>query len=428
MKVIAPDAKTVVVTFPSSYGPGITLLDSLPIVPEHKLKAALDAGTFREAWNLSTPPGEIVGLGPFVLKEHVPAQRIVFARNPRFWMKDEKGAALPYLDEIEVQIVPDQNAEAVRLQSGATDLSSGAIRADDVAAFRALADQGKVKIVKAGVEIAPDGLWFNLAKGAGTAKGRAWLQSDELRQAISLAVDRQALANKVFLGAAVPIAGPITPGHGEWFAPGVADPLRNLDEARALLQKIGLSDRNGDGLVDDAAGKTARFEVITITGSTARERAMSIVKEQLRAIGLQMDVTPMPVGSLQEAWGKAQYDAIYFAVLADSIDPSRNPEFWLSSGQFHFWNPGQPKPATSWEAQVDLLMAKIAVERDPAARHKMFAEVQRLFHEHQPVVYFVAPEVMLATSARLHGVTASLLPPQILWNAERLSVKAGAAR
>jgi hypothetical protein len=99
-------------------------------------------------------------------------------------MKDEQGAALPYLDEIEVQIVPDQNAEALRLQSGDTDVSSGAIRADDIAAFRALADQGKVKIVKAGIDIAPDGLWFNLAKGAAPAKGRAWLQSDELRQAI----------------------------------------------------------------------------------------------------------------------------------------------------------------------------------------------------------------------------------------------------
>ncbi|HEX5216740.1 MAG TPA: ABC transporter substrate-binding protein [Vicinamibacterales bacterium] len=428
MNVTAPDAKTVVVTFPSSYGPGLTLLDSLPIVPEHKLKAALDAGTFREAWNLSTPPGDIVGLGPFVLKEHVPAQRIVFARNPHFWMKDEQGAALPYLDEIEVQIVPDQNAEAVRLQAGETDISSGAIRADDVAAFRALADQGKVKIVKAGVEIAPDGLWFNLAKGAAPARNRSWLQSDELRQAISLAVDRQALSNRVFLGAAVPIAGPITPGHGEWLAPGVADPARNPDEARALLRKIGLSDRNGDGLLDDAAGHTARFSVFTIKGSTARERAMSVVQEQLRAIGLQMDVTAMPMGALLEAWGKAQYDAIYFAALADSIDPSRNPEFWLSSGQFHFWNPGQPKPATPWEAQVDSLMAKIAVESDPAARHKMFADVQRLFHEHQPVVYFVAPEVLLATSARLRGVTASVLPPPILWNAERLSVTASDAR
>jgi ABC-type transport system substrate-binding protein len=78
MNVSAPDAKTVVVAFPSSYGPGIALLDSLPIVPEHKLKAALDAGTFREAWNLSTPPSEIVGLGPFILKETCsrPADRL----------------------------------------------------------------------------------------------------------------------------------------------------------------------------------------------------------------------------------------------------------------------------------------------------------------------------------------------------------------
>jgi hypothetical protein len=44
---------------------------------------------------------------------------------------------------------------------------------------------------------------------------------------------------------------------------------------------------------------------------------MLVVQEQLRAIGLQMDLIPMPMGSLQEAWGKAEYDAIYFAALAD---------------------------------------------------------------------------------------------------------------
>jgi len=208
----------------------------------------------------------------------------------------------------------------------------------------------------------------------------------------------------------------------------VAEPAQNLDQARALLKKIGLIDRTGDGLVDDAAGKTARFEVMTLVGNTVRQRTMYIVQEQLRTIGLHMDVTPVPMGSVQGAWKEGTYDAIYFGVQSDSIDPSRNPEFWLSSGQFHFWNPSQPKPATAWEGQVDALMAKIAVETNPAARHKMFAEVQRLFHAHQPVIYFVAAEIMIATSARLTGVTAAVLQPQVLWNAERLSVTAAGSR
>ena len=46
LKVTAPDAKTVVVTFPSTYGPGVMMFDGVPLVPKHKFQAALKAGTF----------------------------------------------------------------------------------------------------------------------------------------------------------------------------------------------------------------------------------------------------------------------------------------------------------------------------------------------------------------------------------------------
>ena len=97
--VSAPDPHTVVVTLPSPYAPGLSLLDSLPILPSHTLKPALDSGTFREAWSTSAAPSEIVGLGPFVLREYVPGERLVFARNPRFWITDAAGGRLPYLDD-----------------------------------------------------------------------------------------------------------------------------------------------------------------------------------------------------------------------------------------------------------------------------------------------------------------------------------------
>src|SRR5262249_14127687 len=76
LTVRAADDHTVVVTFPAPFGPGLSILDSLPILPRHKLAAALDAGTFGGAWSLRTPPADIVGLGPFVLAEYVPGQRM----------------------------------------------------------------------------------------------------------------------------------------------------------------------------------------------------------------------------------------------------------------------------------------------------------------------------------------------------------------
>ena len=60
-------------TFPSVFGPGLRLLDALPILPKHKLDAAFKAGTLRQQWGPATPPADMVGLGPFVIAD-VPAR------------------------------------------------------------------------------------------------------------------------------------------------------------------------------------------------------------------------------------------------------------------------------------------------------------------------------------------------------------------
>src|SRR5262249_8961619 len=122
LEVSAPDASTVVIRLPEAFAPGLRLLDNLPILPKHKLEAALDAGTFADAWTASKPLTDVVGLGPFVLAEHVSGQRIVFTRNPRSFRRDQAGVQLPYLDRITAVVVPDQNTEALRLEATEIDL------------------------------------------------------------------------------------------------------------------------------------------------------------------------------------------------------------------------------------------------------------------------------------------------------------------
>jgi len=418
----ALDEHTVVVIMPGPYGPGISLLDAVPILPSHKLKSSLEAGRFREAWALGTPLKEVVGLGPFMIEEHVAGQKLVFKRNPFFWMKDAKGQALPYLDTLELQFASDQNAEVLHLEAGDVDLMTDKVRFEDLASLQRLQGEGKVRLHPAGISTAPDMMWFNLNRGAASAKDRPWLQTEDLRHAISLAVDRQTLANTVFLGEAIPVAGPITPGHGEWYSRDVAPPKFDRATASKLLASIGLSDRNGDGLVDDASGRTARFTLLTQKGNSIRERSAAIIQEQLKSIGLQLDVVPLEVRSMLERWGKSDYDAILFAIEFDSIDPARNMDFWRSSAPFHVWQPRQSTPATTWEAKIDDLIAKQSTTLDSAERRRLFADAQRTLAEHEPALYFAAPKIILATSGRVRGITPAVLPPNILWNAEVISV------
>src|SRR5262249_14938715 len=182
-------------------------------------------------------------------------------------------------------------------------------------------------------------------------------QKEDLRRAVSLAVDRQVFADSVFLGAAQPIGGPITPGNRRWYVP-APPPEHDVVRAKALLKSIGLVDRHGDGLLEDAAGHPARFSILTQKGNTTRERSVAFLAEQLRQVGLTVDIVALEQTAMLEQFGNGAYDAMYFYLPTDSFDPARNPDFWLSSGEFHVWQPHQTKPARPWEASIDDLMQR----------------------------------------------------------------------
>jgi peptide/nickel transport system substrate-binding protein len=107
-------------------------------------------------------------------------------------------------------------------------------------------------------------------------------------------------------------------------------------------------------------------------------------------------------------------------VLPSSLDPANTLDLWLSSGSFHFWNPSQRSPATPWERQIDELMTRQVAAPTLAERQMLFAEVQRIFGEQLPAIYFVAPRVTLAMSTRVRGATPAVLEPKILWNPDVL--------
>ena len=424
----APDVATVVFTYPEPFGPGLRLLDNLWILPKHKLEPALRAGTFERAWDTKTPMAEIVGTGPFVFQEYQPGERVILERNPRYWRKDPDGAALPYLDRVVLQIVPDQNAEILRLTSGDLDMAQQELRPEDYLPVKRVSDQGRLRLVDLGVGPDPDSFWFCLN---GEAKKRdprfAFVQRREFRQAVSHAVNRERFAETVYLGAAVPVWGPISPGNTLWFSPNV--PRYAYDPARAteLLRGLGLEDRNGNGTVEDARGTEARFTVITLRGNTAYERGAAAMRDELAKIGIGLDVAPLEFGTMIERMLSSNYDAMYYRVLATALDPAMNPDMWMSTGSAHFWHLGQKAPATEWEGQIDALMLEQTRTIDQARRRELFDQVQRIFAENLPVVHVVAPRLYYAHSTRVTGATPSVIRPPVLWNADTLSVAGSAS-
>ena len=418
-----PDDSTVVLTYAAPSGPGLRLLDMLPILPRHKLEGALSSGTFGQAWGTAINPGDIVGTGPFLLREYQPGQRMVFDRNPRYWRKAPDGGPLPYIDRLVIEMVPDQNAELLRLQSGATDLTHGELRSDDYIPLRRAEQDGKVTMIELGVGPDPDGFWFCLKPEKKARDPRfAFLSKREFRQAISHAVDRERFAQTVFLGEAVPVWGPITPGNRLWFSPNVPRYPHDQARARALLKSIGLEDRNGNGVVEDEKGTEARFTVITQQGIGYYERGSTVLREQAAMVGIALDVVPLEFSAMITRLLACDYDAIYYKPTTTDLDPASNLDYWLSSGAAHLWNMHQETPATEWEKQIDTLMHEQSTTIDSTRRQQIFAEVQKVLADNAPVLYFASPRMYYAHSRRMRGVVPSVVRPSVLWNADSLSV------
>ena len=283
--------------------------------------------------------------------------------------------------------------------------------------------EGTLKLFELGVSLDPDAFFLNLrpAKWASDAR-RAWITTTEFRQALSHAVDREAYAERVFLGAAVPVHGPISPGNKVWFWPDLPRLRWDQDRSKLLLERLGLKNRDADPWLEDEAGTEARFTVLVFRGNTALERGAQVLSEYFRAIGVGIDVVALEPGAVIQRMLAGDFEAIFFNYISSDTDPALQRDLWMSSGSAHMWYPEQPTPASDWERQIDELMTKQAASTDQEERVRLFRDVQRIFAEHVPVLYFAAPRLYVGVSARLRNETPGLIRPQLLWSADTLAV------
>ncbi len=419
----AIDLQTVELRYPSPYGPGLRPLHALPILPRARYADAVAAGTLGAAWATDADPAGMVGAGPFVVAGHEPGVAVHLRRNPHYWRTADDGTRLPRVDGMRLDIVPTQDAEMLRLRSAEADITTSELRPDDLPEARALAARQELQVFDLGPGLEADMLWFNLAPPASAEDRRGWLRQRELREAIAHAVDRAAFINAVYRGAAVQASSLITPGNVAWHADDLAPRPYSPAMAGELLDRIGVRDRNGDGIREDVHGTPATFTLLVQQGHTTRQRAAAVIQESLRAVGLQMEIATLDARSLQERLVGGAYEAMYHALPGTDTDPSGLMEFWLSSGSFHLWHPRQSSPATPWEAEIDALMTRQLHLTSQEERQRLVRQAQHVLHRELPIVVFAAPNVSIATSARLTHVRPGLLAPQVLWDAAGIGVR-----
>ena len=419
--------RTVTLTLPQPWAPAVRLLEALPIKPRAAIEASLAAGTFAAACPMTAP---CPGAGPFVIRSYEPGQRVTLARNPHYWRTAADGAPLPFLDALTLAIVPNQDAELLRLRSGQADLVQSELRPEDIRALTAEGGatdvppaQGRQMVLTdLGPGLDRAMLWFNLGP-APVDPAKAFIRDDRFRLAVSLAVDREGLAQTVYLGAATASSEPVPASNRTWSAADLPRPTYDPARAAALLDEMELTDRDNDGVREDAGGRPVRFTVLVQSGISASVNGMAFLRDALANVGVALDIVQLDFGAVIGQWQKGDYDAIYQVIVLSDTDPAGNMDFWMSRGISHLWHPQQKAPATPWEAEIDRRMLRVATLQDQAARVAEFAEVQRLMLTHNPVLWLAAGRVYVAYNPRVGGVVPRLTRPQVLWRADELYVR-----
>jgi peptide/nickel transport system substrate-binding protein len=423
------DDYTVRLTWPRPVGTQLRALDSIPMLPRNRLLKAYQDGALASAWGPTVSPQEVVGLGPFRLKEYQRGVRVVLERNPYYWKKDKTGQTLPYLDTLTFLIIQDRNAEALRFQAGETDLFDR-ISSELYASLRRSDRAKEFTLQDLGPGLGMDFLWFNLNSGKNSS-GTPFVDPEKLalfrqaafRQAVSCALDREGMVRSVLLGLGTPQYGPISSGNKVWYDTGLKPAAFDPKQAKALLAQIGLRDTNGEGILQFGANRRPlEIDLLTTRGSATRERTAEIIRQNLLQIGIRVNVQPLLPNQLVSRFqGTFDYEAILFGLTPSDIVPDLQADLWYSSGASHFWFPNQPKPDTPWEAEMDSLTARLVQSLDQGERKKAFLQVQEIWARQLPAIATYAPDFLTGWGNAVGNTRPSILPPFLLWNSEELT-------
>jgi peptide/nickel transport system substrate-binding protein len=430
------DDLTIQVTMPEIYPPFLANFGGVPIIPKHILGKSVADGTFTSAYEVNTRPEEIVGSGPFRLKEYKAAQYTILERNPYFLEVDTNNTRLPYLDNIIFTVVPDFDAVALRILSGEAD-ADDVVRPMDYARFKKAEDQGKIKLLDPGLGLEMTFLLFNQNTNVDAKTGKPlvdpkkleWFRDPRFRQAISYGINRDAMIQAAYSGRGVAAYGFDTPGDIKWYNPNIKkypyDPARALE----LLKEMGIEKRNGNDFLTDAHGNKIEFVLNANTGSSVAEKCCVFVQQDLKKIGINVIYQPIEFNSLiDRIYNTHDYECTFSALGSGSvIDPADSMNVLKSSGFTHDWFPRQKTPSTPWEARIDYLMDDQMKTLDEAQRKKDYDEVQEIMAEQQPMIFTVTPHYYAAISPNIGNVRpTSLGGYRATWNAEELYYTNGA--
>jgi peptide/nickel transport system substrate-binding protein len=245
----------------------------------------------------------------------------------------------------------------------------------------------------------------------------SWLKDRRVRQAIAHALDRKAMAEISCSGGRQPIAHSwLAPGHPASH-PSIKKYEFDVARARALLQEAGFT-MGPDNFLRDSTGKRVEMTISTTAGNSIREQVQQIMKEQLRAVGIDLRIDNRPasvfLGTMlprRQFAHMAMYGSLF---TPESIPFDRFHTSQIPSAQ----NNWEGNNRTGWRnADNDKLWDQLISEIDAQKRIALFRRQQEIFADELPAVPLYFRLELTTTAKALRGPRPTGLGSYYLpWN------------
>lgn len=424
------DNYTVQFTTPKPYAPFIRML-STSIAPKHYFANAVKLGgsEFDRFLSTDTKPSDIVVSGAFKLKEYVPAQRVVFERNPNYYEIDKKGQKLPYLDSLVYLIVGDLNNEVLKFEAKELDVIS--LQGSKVARYKTLEPHSDFKLYNLGPTTGTMYLSLNL-NNRKNDKGKyyvdpvkqKWFNDLNFRTAVDYAIDRRNMVFNIASGIGAPLFTPESL-NSIYLNKNLKPYERDLKKSKEYLSKSGFYLKGGK--LFDKEGNRVEFDLYTNAGNTEREAIGVMVKQDLEELGMKVNFKPIEFNSLvNKLVSTFDWDMVIMGLTGSPLEPNGGKNVWLSDGRLHMFNMRTPqegkKNILPWEKELDYLFNQGALATKFEDRKKYYDKYQEIIYKQKPMIYIYSPVVIYAIRDKFKNIYPSSLDG-LLHNIEEIFIE-----
>jgi peptide/nickel transport system substrate-binding protein len=305
--------------------------------------------------------------GPYKFVERVQQDRIVFEKFADYWNKDNI-----FIDRVVFQPIVDATVRLANLKSGGLDLIERVL-ATDIKDVRA---DSRLKLSTA-LELGYLGLTINIANDKN--KG-ALSQSEKVRQALDLSIDREAINQVVFNGEFTPGNQWVSPEH-PYYQKAFPVPRRDIARAKALLKESGAAlPISVDLMVPKGAENEAVAQVVQ---SMAAEAGFDL---KIRVIEFATSFKQAQAGEFQA----------FLIGWSGRIDPDGNSYVFL-----HTKAPQNDGGYSNPDADKALEDARLVT--DPAQRKAIYEKLTKIVLNDEPLIYLYHRKLLIAHTTRLEG-------------------------